>query len=401
MRSAVATLLCFWAVLAQPSSPFAQQTPTNPAVAAQAFAEGQKLYRTGRFHEAIKAFSRAQKLAAHGSTLFNLARCYENLSEPAQAIKFYGQALKLTKIPLQMSDIRARIMRLKQLPTRVFVSSEPPGATIWLDDGATAAGKTPAVLKVVAGAHVVLLRLPDFELGAQRFEVSVGKEHTVHLKLRGRVVQGDLTCLTPTSISAKPCPRCREPRLIEFSGPHMHFTTLGGFLIGKELGITGGLGVQIAATIDRWRFGLNVQYMPVNPADIGTLAGTDTSTSFTMAQLDVGWVFPFGRWQLYSTAGVGGYLYRLNHDDPDPTVPVLTRESRGFMWGVAAGAEAMITSWLSLGIGIRLGVMHGNMMQPKVVEVPVGTETELKLEPLEESGHFPYATLWGGINFHL
>ncbi|MCK5796250.1 MAG: PEGA domain-containing protein, partial [Deltaproteobacteria bacterium] len=284
-------------------------TATDKVKAAALFKAGQALYNAGRFGEAIAAFSKAQVLAPHPFSLFNIARCHENLGRPRAALRFYREALAATSDPKLTKDLQSRIARLQRFPSKIFVTSDPPGATVTLDGAAAPRAKrTPLVVTLPAGEHVLLFRKEGHILVVRRVELRAGREVTVRVSLPRRRPK-PVPCPAPLPIP--PCPRCRDARLMTFTGLHLHVALNGGFAIAKDLGAVAGPGVQVSATIDRFRVGVHFQYLPVNPSSLAKLAGTQERSSFMQGQAEGGYTFPFGRFHLYATVGVGLYLNRL------------------------------------------------------------------------------------------
>ena len=362
--------------------------------AAAAFAQGQRRYASGQYAEAVEAFSRAQALLPHGATLFNLARCYENLLMPDKALRTYRQALALTKDVESRHDIERRIARLERVPTKVFVSTEPPGARIYVDGEAKPLpGLTPHVLLLRPGSHRLFLEREGYRPVAHAINVTLGEPPTLHWRLDKRAAP----CRSCT-----PCQRCADPRLIDFDGLHLHLSPLGGFMVGRTVGISGGPGVQLYGTAGRFRFGVHAHFMLVNPSDAGAFQGSDTSSSLLMAQVDGGWTFALGRLQLYAVLGLGGYLNRITTPVFDPAGEVVenrAQELGGFLWSLGGGIEVMATRWFSLGMGLRLGLLHGSVYNSYTQKGATNGELEVVNEIV--AGPHPYGSLWGSINFHL
>lgn len=364
------------------------------ARAAAFFAKGQEHYNSGRFAQAIIAFSEADKLATHPATLFNIARCHENLGRPQEALVAYRKALSASKDPQLQRDLRGRIRRLERFPGKIFISSQPPGAHVTIDGNTQPEARTtPLVAQVPAGKHVLLFRLAGHLLAAKPVEVAAGREATLHVVLEKRPDEP-----TPCQVCPpKPtCPKCSDPRLLVFEKLHLHVALFGGFGVAKKLGWVGGPGFQATATINRIRIGAHFQYLPVNPASVSLLAGTDQRSTFMQGQLEGGYTFPFGRFHLYATAGLGLYLNRLVKQEGALST---TNEVGGFIWTLGGGIEVLALRWMSLGIGLRAGLMHGELLEIRAKVNPGIGEPLTEFNPV--SGTYPFATLWGALNFHI
>jgi Flp pilus assembly protein TadD len=82
-----------------------------------------ELMNAGQLSEAIKIFHliiKEQPDWEHGTALYNLASCYEDLQQPALAEEFYQKAVELdTKNPIFLGGL-ASFLALKDKPDRAF-----------------------------------------------------------------------------------------------------------------------------------------------------------------------------------------------------------------------------------------------------------------------------------------
>jgi len=60
-------------------------------------------------------------------------RCFENLGNFPRALTAYREALVGTTDPSERADIQRRIEAILRRPVRIFVTSDPPGATVLVD----------------------------------------------------------------------------------------------------------------------------------------------------------------------------------------------------------------------------------------------------------------------------
>lgn len=365
--------------------------------AAELFDRGQELYKQGRYKEALASFEQAQQVAPHPSALFNIARCHENLGSNARALAAYRELLKQTTERPKRLDIEQRIRRLLSLPVNVFVHSEPAGATVLVDARETPEpGKTPAVLKLSPGRHVLLLRLEGYRLADRRIEVEMEKEQVVQVKLEAlpKPSPPPRPCPAP-----KPCPNCPRLDLIDPHGLHLHLGVLGsvGWTTDQPTGV--GPGVQLLATYRRLVFGGHFAWLytgeqPVEEAiSIKDKVYDRYNARWLLLQIEGGYMFPLRSAFLYVTGGAGFAADRVVFVGKDPTsgeVDDYVKEEFGFAWSVGGGIEAMATTWLSFGGALRAGAIHGLRVDRKDPNNP----------PLDQH-HFPYATLWATMTLHL
>ncbi len=136
-RSALPALL--FVAIASPLSAFAQgegqspgptatatgATDANTAEAAAAAERGKELYRDGKFVEALLEFKRAYELKPTAALSYNMARCYEQLSQWEEAIKAYEKFMTESTSPKDRTEASDKIEFLK---TKIAADSSSPEA---------------------------------------------------------------------------------------------------------------------------------------------------------------------------------------------------------------------------------------------------------------------------------
>jgi hypothetical protein len=369
----------------------AQRASAPAVVAAKHFARGQKLFAQGAYAEAIKAFNEAHRLTSVSAALFNIARCHESLGNVAAALEFYGKALKATNDGAVRADIERRITQLRSLPEKIFVSSEPTGAAVTVDGSASPESqRTPVVLKLRPGEHVLLVAMEGHHLLAQRVVVEAGKELPVHLRLQKVAAP----CPPPPAPPA-PCPAvkpCPELKLTDMHNLHIHLSILGAFGFSTDSRPTpmGGPGFHAYFTYRRWMVGAHVQAFPMGELqttlNIGGTTYQRARTTWILGQLEGGYVFPFPTLFIYTSLGAG--LAADHFVYVQPGARDRATDASAFIWTAGSGIEAMATRWLSMGAGLRLGMGYGDRAATE------GTEDITKKA-------FLVFTLWGNATFHL
>lgn len=383
-------LLALGQAAAAPPAPRREARGAAKEEAARAFERGQKLYFEGRYGEAAAAFTEAQRLAPHPSALFNIGRCHENLGNVGQAIENYETALRLTTSETEQQDLRKRIARLRAVPVKVFISSQPSGARVTIDGRREAEPQpTPLVVKLKPGEHVLMLRRPGYQLATRRVEVEVEKEQPVEVALE--------PLPPPCPPPRPPCPPppvCPDCRLAEFDRLHIHLAVQGTFALTRGRPLAGGPGVQALASYRRWIFGGHFLYLPFEEETLPVKVTVEgrvldrVQPRLLFGQVEAGRVFPFPSFYTYATLGIGLSADRLVFAGPEAKGD-LVRERAAFTWSLGGGIEAMATAWLSFGVTARFGISHGSRYS--------------RDEPtrVEESAVWPYGTIAGIVSFHL
>lgn len=129
---------------------------------------GKKAFSRGDYEAAIEEFKAAFDLKPTSAVLFNIAKSYERMGRYEDAIDYYTQYLDLDPNAADRPDVEEQIRRLKKSIRERFqelsVSSEPPGADIYLDDRNTGLqGQTNFRFKVRPGPHTIYLDLNGYE----------------------------------------------------------------------------------------------------------------------------------------------------------------------------------------------------------------------------------------------
>ncbi len=356
--------------------------------AERSFARGKELYEQGSFAQAIESFQAAYDNAPHPSALFNIARCHENLGDAAAALEYYRRALASPEIDAALRDnAKRRVADIERRPVRVLVSSSPDGASLTVNGRSEPEPKsTPLVLRLTPGQHLLALRRDGFALTAKRIQVEPGKEQTVRVELER---PEEPSCPPPP-----PCPPdtpCPDLQLTDFRDKHLHVSLQGAFMLAAGWGVVSGPAAELKASFGQLMVGTALEYLPVGEDAASTVQWfTDSSAKLVTVHLDGGWVFPFQNFYLFASGLIGFYWDSIAATESvEAGRSRSVNETSGFSWGLAGGIQTMIVRWLSMGATLRLGVMHGNRVDP---EQP---------ERLLDDHHFPYGSLTTGIAFHL
>lgn len=160
-------------------------TPTDVSEEAELrFSLGVRAYRDEQYEEALLHLLAANRLAPNLNVEFNLARCYEQLGQLDLAWRHYDLVARTeTDAEGRASAERAR-ERLEDRVARVRVTSDPPGASVYVqrkDLGSR--GTTPLTLALTPGEHALLLSLPGHADASVRATLKVGAEASVSMSL--------------------------------------------------------------------------------------------------------------------------------------------------------------------------------------------------------------------------
>jgi len=181
-----------------------------------------------------------------------------------------------------------------------------------------------------------------------------------------------------------------------------------------------GLQAKLGASVDRLFFAAVFEYLPVGNPLIALIVDQpsetpdeetpienleestdqaqqkvtpeDSSTLLLTAHLEGGWVFPYQNYYLYTSLLLGTYIDSVTLEQSEQMISrgisAANQTAVGFSWGVSGGIEAMIEKWLSIGMGLRVGLLHGKRVNPN--------DPRKRLN----ANNF-YSVLWSGLTVHI
>jgi hypothetical protein len=123
-----------------------------------AYARGQELYQAGKYEEAEVYFNRAYEAVPNPVVLLSIAETLRKLDRGPEAVSSLETYLQMRPDATNRDEIEQKIAEIRNLPAKVDITSDPPGAEILIDGVGT--GKlTPSSLEIEAGEHTIGLSL--------------------------------------------------------------------------------------------------------------------------------------------------------------------------------------------------------------------------------------------------
>ena len=168
----------------------AAPTEDEKARARAYYIEGEELFKKELYAAAIENFKKANDIIPHPVNLYNIARAHEKLGDGENCVKGYQEYLEAYKRknngkdPSDIIDVRASIAKCQLLQRpEVTVESDPPGASIYIDDKTKLVGQTPSTLKLDPGKYKLFLNLDGYAPFEQDLDVRAGQPLTLRFKL--------------------------------------------------------------------------------------------------------------------------------------------------------------------------------------------------------------------------
>lgn len=149
------------------------------------FQRGNESYEARDYKSALEHYLASNRLVPNRSVLYNIALTYEKLGQAPEAFRYYNDALEQETRPDRKKNIEDGLARVAPSVAVLKVTTDPPGATIFLDrKDLGARGTTPRSLGLPAGKRKVIVELPGYESAEQdNIELKVGQTANVTLTL--------------------------------------------------------------------------------------------------------------------------------------------------------------------------------------------------------------------------
>lgn len=179
------------------------------------FKNGVALSNEGKYKEALAEFERAYELAPHPLVLYNIAGCHRELSNYAEAIKFYERFLDEGKGKIPANRLNAAQVELDGIVARIarvtVVVQGPPYATLSLDGQTIGTMPIPMPLVLSPGEHKLVARAEGHKDAERTLRTASGDEIEIELKLaeapKVEVPRGTDSTKTVVTVIAKPAPK--------------------------------------------------------------------------------------------------------------------------------------------------------------------------------------------------
>jgi len=162
----------------------ASPTKADLAAAKKHYGDGEKKYKVGDYAGALADFKAANEVKSTPQAERYIGLCEDALGHFSAAVESYEKFLAHVpdKMTAQGEEIHKRSAEIKQLPGKVHVDSNPPGAAVTIDERPQGA-PTPMDVELAPGTHSVRLtaegRLPT----EKQIDVAFASSQTIRADL--------------------------------------------------------------------------------------------------------------------------------------------------------------------------------------------------------------------------
>jgi len=190
------------------------------------FKNGAVAYQRGDYTAALERFLTSNRLVPNHNVVYNVARCFEQLGQFAEAFRYYDQARQGETDASVIASIEMELQRIAKRVALLSVSSDPPGATIYIERRDLGPrGVTPRRLALTQGRYRVMAELPGYyPVEIDTADLAIGQSQELNLTLKpilGKVVVGGEPGTQIAVDDANSGVRCVSPCTLDLPlGPH-------------------------------------------------------------------------------------------------------------------------------------------------------------------------------------
>jgi hypothetical protein len=155
--------------------------------ALELYREGVALTQRGEYRNAIAAFERSLAAYPHDNTLYALGEAHRRLGQLRESFKYYSRYAERLEGKAR-DEFQAKLRRLReQAVSTLTVTTDPPGATIWIDGRESGRTASPLRLEVRAGRHRLRAALNGHADVQGALKAELGEPINLHLHMGPRV----------------------------------------------------------------------------------------------------------------------------------------------------------------------------------------------------------------------
>jgi outer membrane receptor protein involved in Fe transport len=181
------------------------------------FELGAEAYQRGEYRSALERFLASNRLVPNRNVTFNVARTYDRLGRYPEAHRYYLLALEGESDEAQRRFITAALEVLATKVAVVEVTTDPPGAAVYLqrrDLGSV--GSTPRALGLAAGNYTVIVERPGYHPRSVVLDdLQAGERRSLTLELRPilgtLVIEGEAAEGARVNVAGVEHDGCRVP----------------------------------------------------------------------------------------------------------------------------------------------------------------------------------------------
>ncbi|MGB0588834.1 MAG: PEGA domain-containing protein [Myxococcota bacterium] len=163
-------------------------------------AEATELFQKELYNSAVELFIKAYQADPQLVFIYNIAVCYERLGDSDNCVDYYEKYLTQFGVendgaaPEDLVDVRNTIAKCRLgAKVQITIESDPPGASVAIDQRGTIVGQTPLSLRQDAGTYTFYVDLPEHQPIERKVEVRTGEPVRLLFTMEKVVRTGTIT----------------------------------------------------------------------------------------------------------------------------------------------------------------------------------------------------------------
>jgi hypothetical protein len=168
--------------------------------AAELSAEATELFGKELYNSAVELFVKAYNVDPQLVFVYNIAVCYERLGDSDNCVDYYEKYLTQFGVendgaaPEDLVDVRNTIAKCRLgAKVQITIESDPPGASISIDQRSIIVGQTPLTFRQDAGTYTLFVDLPEHQPIERKVEVRTGEPVRLLFTMEKVVRTGTIT----------------------------------------------------------------------------------------------------------------------------------------------------------------------------------------------------------------
>lgn len=153
-------------------------------------AEATELFQKELYNSAVEMFLKAYALDPQLVFVYNIGVCYERLGDSDNCVQYYEKYLDQFsaendgKSPEDVVDVRNSIAKCRLgAKVEVTIESDPPGASVSIDQQDTMLGQTPLTTRQDPGTYTLFVDMPGHQPIKRQVEIRTGEAVRLLFKL--------------------------------------------------------------------------------------------------------------------------------------------------------------------------------------------------------------------------
>jgi hypothetical protein len=184
------------------------------------FFKGMRLFKKGRYKEAVRAFETSARLVEKAVVVFNLAMSYRAVSDYKQSISAFRRYLRLAggQVGRKRKKLVEKMIRsMEPKLGRLVLDISPAQAAVLLDGRRLGTAGVKSTLEVNPGKHRLTVKKPGYRDHSQTVTVGSGKAQVVRVQLVAKRPQKGKLTLSATAANAMVRIDGKKPRPLPLS----------------------------------------------------------------------------------------------------------------------------------------------------------------------------------------